>query len=147
MTHLSSNIHILRIKLDQTRLHLEDVGSDHQALIGNIRFNKTKLLIGIKTDPKKGLSSEEKQEISDRMKVLFGKTTAFSNNLPTVHQKLINEDTVVIENPKVDLLIHSLDLCFELTKNHRTSPSTAENQMISVSNVGSMFSFVEAYLT
>ena len=136
-----------RIDWNQTRLHLVDVGSDHQALVGNIRFNKNKLLIGIKLDPRKLLTTNEKQEIENGLNSLKRREILFTQEMDNIYQKLSEVDTVIFENQNVGLVNHSLDLCFELTKRYEGyRPSTMESKVFYVSSIVSMLEFIKAFL-
>ena len=133
-----------RIRRDQTRLHLVEVGSDHKALVGNIRFNRSKLLIGIKG----GESGESaRSEMERRMGALGRARVTFTQDLASVHRKLSGEDTVIVESPNVERILPSLDVCFQFSDGtcRRQSPA-GDNRIIYIPNVEDMFSVLDSYL-
>ena len=133
---------IPRIKREETRLHLKEVGSDHKALVGNIRFNKNKLFFGIMGAR---LKESEKSDIVAMMNALE-RTVTFTNDMSSAHRKLVVDDTVIVEAPAVEHVLPSCDLCFEFTDSRNRSSPNGDNQVIRVPDVETMMAFVEQYL-
>ena len=132
-----------RIRKEETRLHLKEVGSDHKALVANIRFNRNKLLVGIKG---KRLKEAEKLEIRTVMNALGRKAVNFAHDLTSAHRKLVDDDTVIVEGPGVERALQSCDLCFEFTDSQKRSSPNGDNNKIPVTNIETMMAFVEQYL-
>ena len=135
---------IPRIKREASRLHLKEVGSDHKALVANIRFDRNKLLIGIMG---KRLGEGEKSEIKTEMNALGRKAVNFAHDVTSAHRKLVDKDTVIVEGPAVERALPSCDLCFEFTYSHKRSSPNGDNKIIHVPNVEKMMAFVEQYLS
>ena len=139
---------IPRIKRNETRLHLREVGSDHKALVANIRFDRSKLLVEIKCAR---LSDTEKTEISTGMNALGRRTVAFARDATSAYLKLVDEDTVILEGSAVGRALPSCDLSFEITERsesqkHLIPTTIGDSKIIRVPNVETMLVFVEHYL-
>ena len=79
-------------------------------------------------------------------KLLFLLPIVFTQEIDTIFQIFSEEDTVILEHPDADLILHSLDLCFQLTKSFKQRKSSTENKIIGVSNIDCMLKFVKAYV-
>ena len=134
---------IPRIRKEDTRLHLKEIGSDHKALVANIRFNRNRLLVGIKG---KRLSEAEKLAIRTEMYALGRRTVTFDHDVTSAHRKFVDDDTVIVEGPAVERALQSCDLCFEFTDSQKRSSPTGDNKKIPVTNIETMMAFVEQYL-
>ena len=139
---------IPRIKRNETRLHLREVGSDHKALLGNVRFDRSKLLVEIKCA---GLSEVVKTEILTGMNALGRRTVAFARDATSAYLKLADEDTVILEGSAVERALPSCDLSFEITESsesqkHLIPTAIGDSKIIRVPNVETMLAFIEHYL-
>ena len=70
----------------------------------------------------------------------------FTQDIDTIFQKFSKEDTVILEHPDAELILHSLDICFQLTKSFKQRKSSTEDKIICVSNIDCMLKFVKAYV-
>ena len=134
---------IPRIRREETRLHLKEVGSDHKALVGNIRFDRNKLLIGIKVAT---LREREISKIETEMNAIGRGTVTFTQDGASARQKLVDCDTVILEGPAVEPALPSCDLCFELTDSCKRPSPSGDSKIIRVQDVETMLAFVEQYL-
>ena len=136
-----------RVRVEHSKLTIIDTESDHSALLGDLQFDRNKLLLGIETGGRDGqgsLAAGLKARMTEQG--LGGSISTLTDSSEDMLGSLTRRDTVIVEGPTVRTLLPSLDLLFNATETPTHGHTTEGGKVLAITDVGAMVDHLELYL-